>query len=343
MIKFDFVKETTDFISFDGSTMNQQIEHRVDPLTKTVATINSFLGEKAKAFLGSKDFELLKDLEEKTKPNCPFCVADKSGTRFPKDFVKEGFFREGDSICVPNLFSKAIVDGVCIVNVKKHILNPKEFTELDFYNAFSVCKKVIERAKNIYGLKNHILGMNFLHPGGSSVPHPHLQVHIRGVEYSGLSRLIIESKKYYDVNEKSYWKDLVETEINNFQRYISKIEGVHWLVPFAPSHQKEVWGIVEGKGSLFELSEKDLQSLAIGISKTVSYYEDEGNTFTFALLSSPDIGVGDYFSAQIRLCARPAFKSLYSNFDTWFDPMFVGDDVHTQSPEEYGNNLKKYF
>ncbi len=343
MIEFYSVKETTDFISFGGTTMNQVIEHRVDPLTKVVATINGFLGEKAKAFLGSKDFELIKDLEEKTKPNCPFCVANKSGTRFPKDFVKEGFFRQGDSLCVPNLFSKAIIDGVCIINLKKHCLSAKEFNEVDFYNSLKVCKEVIERAKNVIGFKNHILGMNFLHPGGSSVPHPHLQVHVRQVEYSGLRRLLDLSKKYFEENGHNYWKVLVRTEKENKERFVSKIGTVDWVVPFAPSHQKEVWGIVEGKSSLYDFTDKDLESMAIGISKVLSFYEDEGNTFTFALLSSPEIGVNDSFYAQIRLCARPALKSLYSNFDTWFDPMFVGDDVHTQSPEEYVKNLRKYF
>lgn len=343
MINFYSIKEIADFISFDGSIMKQEIEHRKDPLTNVVATINGFLGEKAKAFLGSKDEVFIKDLEEKTKANCPFCVADKGGTRFPESFVEGGYFREGDSICVPNLFSKAMVDAVCIVNFKKHLLNAKAFTGEDFYNVLKNCKRVIERAKACYNISNHILGMNFLHPGGSSMPHPHLQVHIRGVEYSGLKNLMNLSKDYYEKYGKSYWDEIVLSEKVEKKRYIADMDGIDWLVPFSPSHQKEVWGIVRGKGSIYELSDKDLEKLAIGISKVVSFYEDEGNTYTFALLSSPVKDVGDYFSVQVRLCARPALKALYSNFDTWFDPMFVGDDVHTQSPEEYGDKLKKYF
>ncbi len=343
MIEFQSLKETVDFVSFDGSLMKQEIEHRKDPLTGVVATINGFLGEKAKAFLGSKDNELLKDLEEKTKANCPFCVADKSGTRFQRDFVEEGFFRAGDSICVPNLFSKARLDGVCIINKNKHILNLKEYSAEDFYNALINCRDFIERGQKCYNLSHHILGMNFLHPGGSSVPHPHLQVHVRGYEYSGLTNLINLSKGYFFKNKENYWQELLLKEKELGARYICEMGQIYWIVPYSPSHQKEIWGIVRGKSSIFELSEKEIYALAEGIIRSLAFYEDEGNTCTFALLSSPKTEDKEYYSLQIRLCARPAFKSLYSNFDTWFVPMFAGEDVHTLSPEEYALKLKKYF
>ena len=29
-----------------------------------------------------------------------------------------------------------------------------------------------------------------------------------------------------------------------------------------------------------------------------------------------------------------------ANYDTWFTPKFVGDDVHTQAPEEYAALLR---
>ncbi len=343
MIKFESIKEVTDFVSFDGSLMKQEIEHRKDPLTGVVATINGYLGEKAKAFLGSKDTELLREMEEKTRANCPFCVANKTGTRFSESFTEGGFLREGDSICVPNLFSKAKLDAVCIINIDKHLLNMKEYSNKDFYNALINCKRFIEKGKTYYNLPYHVLGMNFLHPGGSSVPHPHLQVHLRGFEYSGITKLIDLSKEFFIKTGENYWQQLLLKEKELGLRYISDMGQVQWIVPFAPSHQKEIWGLVNGKSSITELTEKEIHAISEGISRALAFYEDEGNTFTFALLSSPDDHVNRYFSLQIRLCARPAFKSLFSNYDTWFNPMFVGEDVHTQSPEEYGLRLKTYF
>jgi hypothetical protein len=28
------------------------------------------------------------------------------------------------------------------------------------------------------------------------------------------------------------------------------------------------------------------------------------------------------------------------NYDTWFAPMFVGDEVHTEAPERYAERLR---
>ena len=45
----------------------------------------------------------------------------------------------------------------------------------------------------------------------------------------------------------------------------------------------------------------------------------------------------------MKICSRPAFKALYANYDTWFAPMFVGDEVHTEAPEAYAARLRARF
>ena len=46
------------------------------------------------------------------------------------------------------------------------------------------------------------------------------------------------------------------------------------------------------------------------------------------------------FALQVKLCARPAFRPLYTNYDTWFAPKLVGDDAYTEAPEQYAARLK---
>ena len=72
----------------------------------------------------------------------------------------------------------------------------------------------------------------------------------------------------------------------------------------------------------------------------ISFYEDSGtHPFTFAFLASP--GPNRAFALHVKLCARPAFRPMYSNYDTWFTPKFIGDDVHTEAPEAYAERLRK--
>lgn len=53
MIEFTSVMESARLVDPTGAVLEQAVEHRLDPLTQSVATINTALGEKAKAFLGA--------------------------------------------------------------------------------------------------------------------------------------------------------------------------------------------------------------------------------------------------------------------------------------------------
>ncbi len=73
MIRFESIVEKALMKGPAGEPMVQTIEHRRDPLTASVCSINGFLGEKAKAFLGVADVEALRKLQEDSRATCPFC------------------------------------------------------------------------------------------------------------------------------------------------------------------------------------------------------------------------------------------------------------------------------
>jgi len=215
----------------------------------------------------------------------------------------------------------------------------------DFKNAIKVGARLIREGRNYNSsLIHHIMGMNFLHSGGSSVPHPHFQVHLRSVAYSGIADLLNLSERYYKENGRNYWDMLTKKEREINVRYLCDYGDVEWLVPFAPTHQKEVWGLCKKTSSLANITESIALAFAKGIAKVVSFYEQEGHfAFTFTFFSAPKDDAEAFFPLQVRLCARPAFKNLYTSYDTWFSPKFIGDEAHTSSPEEYGARLKKLF
>ncbi|HSN92894.1 MAG TPA: hypothetical protein VLS93_16810 [Anaeromyxobacteraceae bacterium] len=338
------VTERTVLVDPAGNRMEQVIEHRTDPLVGTVASINTALGEKARAFLGSPDLDLLRDLEERSRPGCPFCGAAERGTRFLPEFAPEGQIRVGDALAMPNLFSKCAFDSVVIVDPARHVLFPSRISPQALADAIRTAAELVRRARtHDPSLVHHLAGMNFLQPGGSSVPHPHLQVHVRSVPYSGLALVQRRSAEYLARTGRSFFGALLDEERRRGERWIGATGDVEWVAAFAPAHQKEIWGILPGKASLVEIAEADARAFAEGISRIVSFYEEGGtHPFTLAFLSSPE-GAAPGFALHVKVCSRPALKPLYANYDTWFAPMFAGDDVHTEAPEAYAERLRARF
>ncbi len=336
------ITEQATLIDPSGQVAEQVIEHRTDPLTGQVASINLALGEKARVFLGVADLPLLEELQEKSRAGCPFCAAVEKGTRFPPAFAPEGQLRFGGALAMPNLFSKCARDSVVILDVANHVLFPSRIGAPALANGIRAAVELVRRARAFDpAAVHHLAGMNFLPPGGSSVPHPHFQVHVRGVPYSGVARLLTASAAWKARTGRDYWSALVESERTSGQRYLGRDGPVEWLAAFAPSHQREVWGMVPGTGSLAELDDAGIEGLAAGLSRVISFYEEVGaHPFTLAFLSSPAPGQGGEFALQVRACSRPALKPLYVNYETWFGPMFGGDEVHTEAPEAYAAKLR---
>jgi galactose-1-phosphate uridylyltransferase len=194
------------------------------------------------------------------------------------------------------------------------------------------------------GWIHHLAGMNFLHPGGSSVPHPHLQVHARGVPYSGLRRAMEAAAAWRARTGRSFFDELLEHERRQGARHVGRTGAVEWIAAWAPAHQREVWGILPGTASLAEARDEDLASFADGLARVLSAYEAWGtHPFTLAFLSSPWTDRGRDWALHVKVCARPAFKAVYASYDTWFSPMFAGDEVHTEAPEAYAARLRERF
>jgi galactose-1-phosphate uridylyltransferase len=341
MIDLVSVTEQTARVDPGGNRWEQTIEHRIDPLTGTVASLNAALGEKAKAFIGTADLDLVRALEERSAKVCPFCSAAEKGTRFLPELVAEGQLRVGSALCIPNLFAKAGFDSVVIVDAGRHALLASKIPARAFGDAVRAAAELLRRARRTDpALVHHVAGMNFLPPGGSSVPHPHFQVHVRSVPYSGIAATSRLAAAYRERTGRSYFEDLLAKERGG-PRHVGTTGAVEWIAAWAPSHQKEIWGVLPGTASLADVSDEVASALGGGISRVVSFYEESGtNAFTLAFLSSPDPGARGTWALHVKLCSRPAFRAEYTNYDTWFAPLFAGDEAHTEKPEVYAERLR---
>jgi galactose-1-phosphate uridylyltransferase len=323
-----------------GHRIEQVIEHRTDPLTGAVASINAALGEKAKAFLGAPDVALLAELEARTRPTCPFCDAGERGTRFPAEIVPEGQLRVGSALAIPNLFAKAAFDAVVIIDPARHVTFPSRIAPPALADALRASAELVRRARaRDRSLVHHVAGMNFLGPGGSSVPHPHFQVHARSVPYSGIARAMRLADAFLARTGRSYFDALLDAERGG-PRHVGTTGAVEWLAPWAPAHQKEVWGVLPAIATLADLDDGAADALATGLARIVSAYEEGGaHPFTFALHSAPERDARGW-ALHVKVCSRPAFRAQYVNYDTWFTPKLLGDEVHTEPPEAWAERLR---
>jgi galactose-1-phosphate uridylyltransferase len=339
------VVERTTIVDPAGQRAEQLVEHRTDPLTGTVASLNAAFGEKAKVFIGTTDVALLADLQERSKVGCPFCGAAERGTRFVPELSAEPQVRVGRSLAVPNLFAKAGFDAVVIVDPGLHVLFPSQLPADALADALRASARMVSLARATDPARiHHVAGMNFLHPGGSSVPHPHLQVHCRTEPYSALARAMEAAAAWRTRTGRPFFETLLEHERKDGARWLGQTGPVSWIAAFAPAHQKEVWGILPGTASLAGARDEDLGAFADGIARVVSEYEAWGlHPFTLAFQSAPASGRAGDWALHVKICARPAFKAIFANYDSWFGPLFMGDEAHTEAPEAYAARLRARF
>jgi UDPglucose--hexose-1-phosphate uridylyltransferase len=342
-MELESTTERVTLIDPAGNRAEQVIEHRVDPLDGTIASLNAAFGEKARAFLGAADVKLLEEMEQSTRATCPFCAAAEKGTRFLPAVAPEGQIRIGDALAMPNLFSKCALDAVVVVDPARHVLFPSRLSPRALADAVRAAGELVRRARaQDPSIVHHIAGMNFLAPSGSSVPHAHFQVHVRGVPYSGLARSRRNAAAWADRTGRSFFEALLEHERERGERWVGSTGAVRWIAAFAPAHQKEIWGVLPGTASLADVRDEDAAAFGEGISRVVRFYEESGtHPFTLAFHSSPDPAAdARSWALHVRICARPAFRPLYVNYETWFGPKFFGDDVHTEAPEAYAARLR---
>ena len=108
-MEFASVTERTFLVDPAGNRAEQVIEHRTDPLTGTVASVNTALGEKARAFVGSADLDLLRELEEELGEAINPLIVQAA-----KEFAGAGLASVCEAVGIPPVLHL----GACIDNCR---------------------------------------------------------------------------------------------------------------------------------------------------------------------------------------------------------------------------------
>jgi UDPglucose--hexose-1-phosphate uridylyltransferase len=346
MIEFSKTVKHTKILNplnnFEEETLT--FEYRTDPLTgRNTTVINGMLNYIGK-FLAS-DAEMLRGLVKQTRATCPFCpesVRIKT-PMFPKDFLPEGRIIEGEAVVVPNLLGHAERSVLAVLG-KKHYRHLNDFTPELLIDGFKGAMQYLIRLSEVdASARFPALAFNYLSPAGSSIFHPHMQILARDRPFYLVNLLLQKSKAYREKHGSNYWQDLIATEKNG-ERYLSELNSVEWLVPFAPLRGlNEVQAIVKGKSSLKELDEAEWRGLAAGIAKVLQFYHSQGYvSFNIILMSGPVDEHLDYFDVNLRIVSRPGV-SQFCFTDAWAVPYLLWDGEAVEAPERFAEKLRVQF
>ncbi|BDC36139.1 MAG: hypothetical protein EF806_02735 [Candidatus Methanoliparum thermophilum] len=337
-----FTKESIESVFLDPmnnfSESSVCFEVRKDPLTGETSRIVPETGIELQR---TEDFS---DIIEESR-GCFFCEEniERDTPKFKQEIVEDGRIKEGSVILFPNIFPYGKYSGVCAF--KEHFISLEKFNAGLIKEALIACKIFAENVyKNDKTAKYCTINWNYLPPAGSSILHPHIQPLIDPF-VSNYHRLLLDnSKKYFSVNGSSYWKDIINVEMDRDERYIGKTGSVEWITPFAPRGHFEIIGVTNSPDYI-SLSDKEIMDIATGVSKVLKFYNTEGrDSFNMSIYSGimSDFKDKEYFSTNIRIIARSNMQRYYMN-DANYLRMLLNEPVISTSPEEVCKRIKEIF
>jgi galactose-1-phosphate uridylyltransferase len=262
---------------------------------------------------------------------------------FPRDFLPEGRIVEGKAVVVPNLLGHAERSVLAVLG-REHHLQLKDFTPALLLSGFKGAMKYLQRLSEVdVSAKFPVFVFNYLPPAGSSIFHPHMQILARDRPFYLVDLLLEKSRAYHEKHSSSYWTDLIAAEKDG-ARYLFEMNGVHWLVPFAPLRGlNEVQAVVRGKSNLLELGDGEWQGLASGIAATLKYYHSQGYmSFNIVLTSGPLDEHTEYFDVNLRMVSRPGIQQFCFT-DAWAAPYLLWDGEAVEEPERFAEKLKTFL
>jgi len=309
----------------------RECEIRTDPLTGRNTRI-LFFPERS---LPEPNID---ELKKRDTGFCPFCPdnIEKITPKFnPELFTKERY-RAGEAVCFPNAFPYD-ENGAVTVITKKHLVLSDEFTESLLKDAFSCCVDYLidvnsKQPEAIY----QSINWNYLPEAGSSIIHPHLQIAASSIPTNYYTDIFKTMKS----SDKNIFKDLVDTEISNDERFIIKDKYFSLMIAFAPEGIFDLLAVSHEYFAPKDLTGNRLDELIKNILKFIAFirsYNILSYNMAFFFL------VGDEgFVPHMRICPRTNVPPLDTS-EINYMKMLHNEPMSTMKPEAVAAELKKVW
>ena len=326
------LKKATFLDPFNGfSQGGRECEIRTDPLTGRNTRILFFPAR----VLPEPDMELLK---KKDTGFCPFCTdnIEKITPKFNPEFFTRERYRVGEAVCFPNAFPYD-ENGAVTVMADKHLMLIHEFTPEIIRNAVSCCVEFLidvkdKQAEAVY----QSINWNYLPVAGSSIVHPHLQITASSIPTNYYSDVL----KTIKLSENNIFSDLVESEIAEDERFISREQYFSWMIAFAPEGVFDLMAVSHEYFEPSALKDGRLDELVTGILKTINFIKLYNIiSYNMSLFFLPG---NNQFIPHMRICPRTNVPPLDTS-EINYMKMLHNEPMSTMRPELVTTEIKKFW
>ncbi|NHJ01107.1 MAG: hypothetical protein EAX86_03145 [Candidatus Heimdallarchaeota archaeon] len=319
-----------------GNIVSYRLLIRKDPITGQSVVISSSLSEKMDLFIRKTDWKLVESLMYSSAKKCPFCIKNLTleAPKFPRNLGIPEPLSKGEAIVIPNLYPQWEHHAVVILT-KDHFILPNQITGQHLRDGL-VCslkyfKSIHQNFPESYFAS---INLNYLHPAGATLPHPHLQLLVSSIPTNHQKLLLKREIKFSEKYRKRIWEELVFEEQKRNQRYLGNSSGVHWILPYSPLGDYEIRAIFPTSNFL-DLKEEEIETFCYIVSNIISKYQKLGiSSFNFSLIG--------YLCTKFEKSSNITFsivprQNIYENYRN--DINFLGFLQNTRfliySPEDY--------
>ncbi len=321
----------------DEAYSERKLQVRFDPLLGTSARIAEGVKLQTSAEAALASFR-------EPDPNCPFCAEriDKVTPRRVANITPTGRIRVGDTVLFPNLVPYSKYAAVAAFTTR-HWLNLRDFTPALIVDNLAASIEYI-RAVTKFDADARFCAynINYLYPSGGSLPHPHSQLYVDPFPTSMMRIQHASVKAYWQTNGRCFWNDLVSEEAERAERMISCEGPIFWMTPFAPLGFNEVRAVLCERATALDLSSADIQALASGISRVLSWYDSIGyNSFNLALYSG-ELGKDGADRVNLTMLTRTAMVPFYRS-DSMYLERLHWEAALDRTPEDVASDVREHF
>ncbi len=312
------------------------LEIRFDPLTGRSARVFDL------PYTPPPRPDLEKEAALSREKFCPFCPGnvEKVTPRFPVDLLAEGRLHEGSAIVVPNLLPLDKYAAVCVMG-ENHYIPIEELKAPVFYDALKASVRFAERVLKFDPLVRACsINWNFMPPSGSSIMHPHLQINCGPAATNEMRAQLEGSLRYAASGFGDFWDDYIAQEKSKGERYLGRIGPFSWFLAYAPrGFLPDAWGIFDRR-DITSLSGIEINDLAEGLSRIISYFAAEGlYSFNMALFSFSE---APHFRPNVRITPRLLTREA-GNSDHTYLQVLHREPYCVKKPESVSSRIKEFF
>ena len=273
--------------------------------------------------------------------SCPFCPNNITNQTpdFPDNLGILNLLYQGEATIIPNLYPQWKHHAVVILTKSHDVLLDSITSEHIRNGVFTSIKYFENIIKKNPRDQFASINMNYLHPAGATLTHPHLQVLVGDIPSNHQSLLMTHENNFFEANKINIWNELISEEKKKKQRYIGCSGGVNWYLPFSPLGDYEIRAVFS-QSNFLNLQKHEIDFFADSLTNILRIYKSLGiSSFNFSLLG---LLTEEYHkSSRITFSIIPR-QNVYENYRN--DINFLGFAQNTRfliyKPEDYFYTFK---